>query len=516
MAVMTTGDTILGERPEQKAERKPEQSGGPDIIVPKLVGVVDLGSNSVRLVIYDTSDRGIVPVLNDRVSAGLGRQLVRTGRLDPQGCTLALQALTRFAHILRARHVSEVVVAATAAMRSAEDGAEFAQNAALALGFPIRIIEGTEEARLSALGVIAGEPRASGIVVDLGGSSLELAHIHAGKVRGGVSGGLGVFALNAENDGALAPEIGQTLDRMHAEIGVQDRPLYLVGGTWRNLARVDMALRDYRLQILHSYRMSAARLAETLVQIRSSSITELAKLPGVSRRRASSLAASAQLLELLCARFCPPYVEVSSFGLREGLVYQRLIEQNAPADPTVSGFRAMARRAGADPSFRAVLADQLEDLSALWLPPQWGNQRARFAECAACLAEVAARQQPDYRAQSAFLLALASSAVGLTHEERLFFAFAAGRRHQRRALVEHADLAQLLPPDILKAARKLGALLRFSCEASGRAPDSLPEITFDGGSGALFVDGEASLGELPAKRLLQLRDELSGSEASFK
>jgi exopolyphosphatase/guanosine-5'-triphosphate,3'-diphosphate pyrophosphatase len=343
----------------------------------------------------------------------------------------------------------------------------------------------------------------------MGGSSLEMARVADCNVLAGKSLPYGVFAITAGEQDGLAPEIATKLEKTAGQIGGKGQPLYLVGGSWRNLARVDMALREYPLRILHAYRMSPARVTELVEYVASRQPADLAALPGVSKKRAASLKSASQLLAILSDLFNPPYVEISSYGLREGLVYQQLRRDSVALEPTIAGFRAMARRAGADPTFRAALAEELEDLAPLWLPPEWGERAEAFSECAACLAEIAARQQPDYRAQSAFLLALATTAIGLTHEERLFFAFAAARRHHRRIVDDHADLARLLKPENLKRALILGALVRFICEASGRAPDSIPELRASVADNALEVAGEHELGELTRKRLGQLRDELA-------
>lgn len=490
----------------------PETSGARPITeMESLVGVVDVGSNSVRLVIYDVSDHTIVPIVNDRVGAGLGRNLAQSGMLDEDGRRLALAAMDRFQDTLNTRHVSVVLTAATAAIREATDGRDFAEAAHQALGHEIRILPGEDEARLSALGVIAGEPRADGLVVDIGGSSVELALVHDGEVHGRLSLPLGVFALGQDDNphAELSKDVKKLVSEAAGKLGIRGRPLYLVGGAWRSIARVDMNLRDYRLRILHGYRMSPARLRETRDYLLATEPGDVGKLPGVSRKRAPTLARAARLLDLLTDAFAPPFVEISSYGLREGMVYQYVSQFERLIDPTVSGFRAQARRAGADPTYRAALADVLEELASLWMPPEWMNQLDRFSESAACLAEIAIRQQPDYRSQSAFLLTLATSAVGLDHDERLFFAFAAARRHQRSPFRDHDDLALLLSPALMRRARILGALIRFLGEASGRVPEAIPALRYNPENLQLTADGEDRLSELSQKRLNQLREEVA-------
>ncbi len=160
--------------------------------------VIDVGSNSVRLVVYRIDGRAMTPILNEKVMAGLGRSLGQTGKLSPDGIDAALRALRRFATLTQALGVQDVFAVGTAAVREAGDGAAFAQQMRRETGIPLRILSGAEEALLSALGVSAGAPDAMGVVGDLGGASLELIEISPSGPGRGETFRLGPLALAAD------------------------------------------------------------------------------------------------------------------------------------------------------------------------------------------------------------------------------------------------------------------------------------------------------------------------------
>ena len=169
----------------------------PDVRTPRDVAVIDIGSNSVRLVVYRLEGRAIWTVYNEKVLAGLGSELLETGRLSIGGVEDAMTALRRFSALLDASKPSELFVAATAAVREAADGETFVLRVMAETGLAVRVLTGAEEARYAALGVLAGTPSASGLVGDLGGASLELTRIDEGQAGDGITLPLGAFNLRS-------------------------------------------------------------------------------------------------------------------------------------------------------------------------------------------------------------------------------------------------------------------------------------------------------------------------------
>src|SRR6201994_679831 len=159
------------------------------------LAVIDIGSNSVRLVVYEGLARAPTALFNEKALCGLGREVQTTGLLAADAVEKALTALRRFRALCRVQKVGRVYAIATAACRDASNGPEFIAKAEKICGCTIEILTGQEEARYSALGVISGIHKPDGIVGDLGGGSLELIDVHGHQVRGGVTLPLGSLAL---------------------------------------------------------------------------------------------------------------------------------------------------------------------------------------------------------------------------------------------------------------------------------------------------------------------------------
>ncbi|MEK9662627.1 MAG: hypothetical protein VW644_13010 [Alphaproteobacteria bacterium] len=229
------------------------------------VGIVDLGSNSIRLVVYDRLARTPQTRINERVICGIGRDVATTGRLSPDGVDLAIRNLMRFAALVRAMRVGDLEVLATAATRDAEDGPALLDRVAEIFGMPVRQLDGGAEARLAALGVISGIPDASGISGDLGGGSLELAGLDNGEIADIVTLPLGPLRLLAEF-GPQRTELQTRIDAAFDDLPwlgqYNGRKFYAVGGAWRSLARIHMDQSDYPLRIIHSYRVSGREAAD--------------------------------------------------------------------------------------------------------------------------------------------------------------------------------------------------------------------------------------------------------------
>src|SRR4051794_37359288 len=225
------------------------------------VAIVDIGSNSIRLVVFSGAPRSPTIIFNEKVLAGLGQGLGETGRLSEEAQERALAALRRFRLLIDQMEVRSPRILATAAVRDASNGADFLK-AIRALGFKPRVITGEQEAMLAAEGVLSGIPEADGIIGDLGGGSLELAEVHDGRVLAGVSLPLGVLRIgapNAETEKWLRKELRRALKETGLGARGRGRPFYMVGGSWRALARLDIISRDYPLPITHHYRMPPSR-----------------------------------------------------------------------------------------------------------------------------------------------------------------------------------------------------------------------------------------------------------------
>jgi exopolyphosphatase/guanosine-5'-triphosphate,3'-diphosphate pyrophosphatase len=485
------------------------------------LAVIDVGSNSVRLVLYRLEGRAIWTVFNEKVLAGLGRDLPRTRRLSPEGVRAALSALRRFRVVLEGVQPDEVHATATAAVREAEDGPEFVARVQAETGLKLRVLSGVEEARYSALGVLAGQPTAEGVAGDLGGSSLELVRLGPDGPSEGVTLPLGPFALGAPHAfdarrirAAAERQLDRVADRFRGAC------FYAVGGAWRNIALLHMALSDHPLRIVHQYELGAREAIETARLVARQSRSSLERVEGVTKKRAETLPYAAVVLEALVERLGLSRVVLSAFGLREGLIFDHLPRAVRELDPLIEGYAALGARQGA--------VEQLGPALETWLTPFWGGLAPVFEDgrdltllAAACrLADVGARLHPDHRAELVFDQVLRAPVAGQTHVERAFLAAAAYARHTARPPPEPEVIQRLLSPERLRRARILGAAVRLGCDLSGRSPPLLAAASLQLKDGAVVLTAERAradllLGEQTAKRLNTLA-QLLDAEARLK
>jgi exopolyphosphatase/guanosine-5'-triphosphate,3'-diphosphate pyrophosphatase len=483
---------------------------------PTEAAVIDIGSNSVRLVLYRLDGRAIWTVFNEKVLAGLGRDLPATGRLSPEGVEMALTALRRFAAVLEGVRPAYSFVAATAAVREAVDGPDFCDRVAAETGLKVRILSGEEEAKYSAIGVLAGDPRASGVAADMGGSSLELIRIGAGAGSGparGITLPLGPFSL--------ADAKGFDIGRLKSRISTILKPasetfstdtLHAVGGGWRALAQIHMARTDYPLRIVHQYAMPAAEARDLARLMAQQSRSSLERLPGISRKRAETLPYSALVLEGLIDRLGLKTVEFSAWGLREGLLFEALDAAGPMEDPLLAGTTALGVRQGVSPLLPAALCAWLQEVIGA-LPQAFGAERdALLAEAACGLADLGARLHPDHRLELVFDQVLRAPIAGVSHPERAFLATAMNARYGGSPSTPQPDAVDRLLDDRSRArARALGLAIRLGCDLSGRSPQLLANASIRVKGGALRLtasEGYADvlLGEQTRRRAKALAE----------
>ena len=481
------------------------------------LAVIDVGSNSVRLVLYRVDGRAIWTTYNEKVLAGLGRDLERTGRLSAEGVEQAMQALRRFRAVVEAGGAREVLTAATAAVRESREGPAFVARVKAETGLELRVLSGEEEARFAALGVAAGQCDADGVVGDLGGSSLELVRLRGRRPAKGVTLPLGPLALGAGGRAwgfdaeALRARIGEVLAPLAKRFRTER--FHTVGGAWRNLALLHMAASGHPLRIVHQYEMGAAEALETARLVARQSKGSLDRVEGVSKKRAETLPYAALVLEGVIERLGVKRVAVSAYGLREGLIFDRMAKEVQAQDPLVAGCASLGARMG----LAAGLGEALEAwIAPLWaeLPPVFGPIRGWVLLAAAArLADLGATLHPDHRGALAFEQVLRAPIGGVDHAERVYLAQAVFSRYGSGPSPEAAELARIVAPEAMREARALGAALRLGCDLSARRASLLSATRLSLEDGALTLTAEARhadllLGEQTRKRLQALAEAL--------
>lgn len=430
--------------------------------------VIDVGSNSVRLVVYRIDGRAMTPTLNEKVMAGLGRDLARTGALSVEGVEVAARALKRFAALLDAQGVTSVWPVATAAVREASDGAAFVARVRDETGIALRVLSGEEEAQLSALGVSAGAPDADGVVGDLGGASLELIAIGAQGVGAGETFPLGPLAMaRGEFDYARVSErVAEQLSRSRVLKGAGG-DFYAVGGAWRAIGRIDMALRDHPIGVLHHHQMSRAEVLKVADVVRKQSKRSLEKLEEAAAKRAETLPYAAVVLEQVMESGRFNRVVLSAFGLREGVLLERMSPAALSIDPLIAAAEALAGRRSR--AFGVALDRWIAPMFEAITPMFSARRDALLRGAAARLADVGGPLHPDQRLEIMFDLILRAPLGAISHVERAYLAAAIHHRYTK-AQPRHATAYQrMLDEEQQASAAALGAALRLGADLSGRS-----------------------------------------------
>ena len=477
------------------------------------IAVIDIGSNSIRLVVFDKAARVLRQVFNEKVMCGLGRGFDETGRLNADGVVQALENLPRFAAVARAMGANRIEGFATAAAREASDGPGFLAEVESRCGFTVRLLSGNEEARLSALGVVSGITEADGLVGDLGGGSLELVDVRAGAVGAGdrqTTLPLGPFRLMREGKPeAMIQAIDRHLDSVSWIDEARGRALYPVGGTWRTFARIHMNHVNYPLHVIHNYALDARQTADLAGILARLGRKSLQRLKGASKRRLETLPYGALVLERLLRRVEPKTVVFSAYGVREGVVFDGLTARERDSDPLLLASADPAQHGGRFTADGEVLFGWMAPLfdgRAEVVPP-----RLRLA--ASWLSDTAGLDHPDYRGEHAFFKALRMPVVGIDHPGRAFLALALLARYEGNVDAPFAGTAKaLLNADQIRSALVTGLALRVAMAVAVGATELLlrTKLVTGADSLVLLVPDDPGFGGEALRRRLQALGEAIG------
>lgn len=435
--------------------------------------VVDLGSNSVRLVVFEGSGRNPVAIFNEKAVLRLGRGLQETGRLNESGMAQALTVMNRYAAIARAMRAEPFEVLATAAVREAENGPDFVATLQQRMAdVPIRVLSGEEEAALAAEGLLCGIPSANGVLADIGGGSMELVRLQRGRHGPAKTFPLGVIRLAERSGGDLAQAraiVEADLAKEPLAQGEAGRDLYLVGGAWRALARIHMAQTNYPLNIVHHYTIGREEARDLTSVIAAASRRVLERMPGVPRRRVEDLPFAAIVLRRMLRTTDAGRVVFSANGLREGWYMRLMSPAERARDPLQAAGLDYARRFGRDPEMPAALLAWTDPL----FPGETGEAR-RLRKAACWMSDVGSHDHPEYRAEQAFLRILRQPGIGLDHHARAFLGLALALRYEAEPQAPFLTTARmLLGEEAKRRAIILGIAMRLAYTLSAGTPDLL-------------------------------------------
>lgn len=454
------------------------------------IGVVDIGSNSVRLVVYEGAVRSPTPLFNEKVLCGLGRQVGSTGHLGQEAIARALDALARFKVVARILGVKNIWAIATAACRDATDGPDFIARGERALGTKIRILSGQREAELAANGIFMGFRSPDGMAGDLGGGSLEIIDIAGETLRQSATLALGGLRLLDLSGGRIEEAVSVT-DAEIARVpwigGGRNRAFYAVGGTWRAIARLHMEHTAYPLRVMHGYAIPTQQAIDFCEEIRKArKVSSIHGIDDIPRPRREVLPYGALVLERLLKKMQPAAVHFSVFGIREGLLYSLLSENERKKDPLISFAIEYARSRSRSAEHAAELFAWSD---ALFQPPgpKESEDERRLRHAACLFSDISWRAHPDYRGEQSLVQIAHAALGGVDHPGRVFLSLAIYFRHVGNDNDdEDADdlpdrLKAIVSKRLYKRARIIGAAIRAAHMLSIGRPGIIDEtpVSYD-------------------------------------
>jgi exopolyphosphatase / guanosine-5'-triphosphate,3'-diphosphate pyrophosphatase len=470
------------------------------------VAVIDIGSNSVRLVVYESMSRSLVSVFNEKTLCGLGREVQSTGLLAPDAVVKALTSLRRFRALCKVQRVGRVHAIATAACRDATNGADFIAKAERICGVKIEILSGPREAKLSALGVVSGIHRPDGIVGDLGGGSLELIGVRGNSVRSGVTLPLGILALQDLSHKSLkrAERIvrNELSDLTQLKAG-RGRAFYAVGGTWRALARIHIIQSGYPLGVMHGYSIPAADALDFARRVRRlAAANMLANIEVVADARRPLLTYAALVLEYIIRVARPKTIVFSTFGVREGLLYSMLPDAVRAMDGFLCGAQAMNELLSRSARHAQELIGWTDRLvRVVGLRESDEDRRLRHAAC--LLSDIGWRAHPDHRGEQTLSLITNGNFGSISHQGRAFVALSVFFRYAGLSEENQPPVViqEMVTPAQLERARVLGAAFRVAHLISAARPGVLPATHFRSRGRKLMLVFEHKMVDLVADRV---------------
>jgi exopolyphosphatase/guanosine-5'-triphosphate,3'-diphosphate pyrophosphatase len=467
------------------------------------VAIVDIGSNSVRLVAYESLSRALTPIFNEKVLCGLGRGVATTGFLSDDATAKALAALQRFRVLCRTMGIANLRSVATAAVRDAANGPQFLELAERAIGCEIDLLTGPREAQLSGLGVVSSIWAADGVVGDLGGGSLELADVADGKVGRGVTlplGGLSLLELSDRSPKKAAKIARDALQKVKTLDNLAGRTFYAVGGTWRALARLHMGQRQYPMRVMHNYVVPTRDALEFVKLVERIETEALTSIETVSAARRPLLAYGAAVLEEIIRRSPPKEIVTSALGVREGLLFEGLSPEEQAQDPLITAARQFNLLRSRSPGH----AEELFHWTSRFLGEshlEESPEETRLRHAACLLSDIAWRAHPDYRGEQSYDLVANAAFVGLDHPSRAYLALAASYRHVSGDQEVSPHARSLVSPRQLDRARLLGAAMRVAYIVSAAMPGVLPRAPMVVQRGRVVLTLPSDLAALNSDRL---------------
>lgn len=468
------------------------------------IAVIDIGSNSVRLVVYEGLARSLTTIFNEKALCGLGREVQTSGQLSADGVARALTALRRFSALCRTMKVGQIFAIATAACRDARNGPAFIEEAEAICGVEIEILSGAREAELAALGVMSGVHKPDGFVGDLGGGSLELTDVHGLRMSKGMTlplGGLALQDLSKKSIKRADRLVKMELAKAEQLKKCRGRTFYAVGGTWRSRARLHIFQNNYPLHVIHNYRIPAAEALAFVTRVRRANTATLKQIDVIAEARRPLLAYAALVLEQIIRIAKPKDIVISTFGVREGLLFEQLDEETRAQDGLIVAAQEINILRSRSPQQGEELVTWMDHfVRAAGIKESDDERRLRHAACV--LADIGWRAHPDYRGEQTLNVIANGNFGTIDHTGRAFIALAVYFRYAGLVPLTHLPaVSRLLDKKQIHRACVLGMAFRVAHLICAAQPGVLPATSFGVRKGKLTLTFARKVADLAGERV---------------
>jgi exopolyphosphatase/guanosine-5'-triphosphate,3'-diphosphate pyrophosphatase len=429
------------------------------------LAIIDIGSNSARLVIYQRENTGQLRILGSaRQALRLVREVDRGRLLSPEAIASTLRTLAEFLSIIGAYGAKHTVAVATAAVRDADNGKELIERVRVELGLQIKLIDSNKEAHYGCIGGIRSLPVNDGVLFDLGGGSVQIVEFQKRRPGSGSSLPLGSLRLSEAFLRHDPPSKREVKDlRAHVEDALEkanqrrlksDEVAVGVGGTIRNLAKVAARLNSYPIERINGYTLSREKLEEIVDWLCQNPIRSARKVAGLSRDREDSIVGGALAIQALVDAIGARAIIVSGQGVREGLIYSHANEDlPSPEKVREGALLSLARRFSTWnvewAERRATIASKLLDS----LVPRADTDIKMALHQAAFLLDIGRSVDFFDRFNHAASMVINTDLDGFSHRNILLLSSIIANAHDEEAgLHEHVPFLKHVEPDDIKRA----------------------------------------------------------------
>ena len=427
----------------------------------KREAVIDLGSNSIRMLIYEDFEKSQIPIFNEKAVCSLGNSLELTGKLDPLGVQYSISVLERFKNILNNSKVNSVNIFATAAVRDAKDGPYFKSVVEKIFDNEIEVLTGEQEAERSALGVILGFEKVNGIVADLGGGSLELAKVKNGVIEKKASLPIGILRLfnrpKKKKSKKISDIISENLSSVNWLKKTKVKNLYVVGGVWRTLLKADIFLKKYPLNVLHQYQLTGEDALSLCHRLDDKKKLSSLKVDQITKSRTNYVPIATNILKQLLLLTAPEKLLCSISGVREGTLITKSGYKLTEQDLLDNFIEYSAFRTGDYGENYLKYYNFIKDIFS-----DNENFPTRLLKPTCSLSNMDWGLGAYQKAELVFAQILNTPALSLSHSDRIKIALAGFWRHCSVKYYPDRDYVSLLSNNEILIARQVGAALRLA------------------------------------------------------